>query len=91
MDEIILQLQDLLIEDCAIIIPVLYGIGRLLKQTPQIPDWLIPYLLGGIGIALCVGMMLSAGKGAMTGVLQGIAAAAVSVYIHQLTKQAADR
>lgn len=67
-----------------ILVPVLFFIGFLFKQTPRIADWLIPYLLTIIGVAFACGI---AGY-SVDSILQGILVAAVTVFIHQLLKQA---
>ena len=40
------MLMTYLVENCAIVVPVLWCIGAALKRTPRVADWLIPYLLG---------------------------------------------
>lgn len=62
---------------------VLFIIGLILKNTPKIPNWSIPYILCVLGIILCniiLGLSLNA-------CLQGILTAGVAVYVHQLGKQ----
>jgi len=66
-----------------ILTPVLFIIGMILKATPKIPSWFIPYLLGIIGIVLCIGV-----KGFnVNAVIQGVLISGLSVYGHQLIKQ----
>ena len=36
-----------------VLVPVLWLIGNALKRTPKVPDWLIPYVLGIMGVAGC--------------------------------------
>lgn len=71
-------------EQALVLIPVLYLIGVLLKATPNIPDWLIPYILGGLGI---LGAIFLLGFNVQS-VIQGILAAGASVYVNQAIKQA---
>lgn len=81
------QLQDFLLEDALIIIPVLLTIGKISKQTPWIKDWLIPYILLIFGIAGAIyllGMNTDA-------ILQGILLTGAAVYSNQLFKQTKER
>jgi len=58
-------------------------IGYVFKQTPLIPNWSIPYLVGAIAIVfvcLIQGFTVQA-------VIQGILCGAVAVYGNQLVKQ----
>ena len=66
------MLTKYLIEGCAIVVPVLYILGMMIKATPKVPDWLIPYVLGGIGIALCIPLVLATGGTLVTGIIQGV-------------------
>ena len=81
------MLMTYLVENCAIVVPVLWCIGAALKRTPKVADWLIPYLLGGAGIALCLAITLTTGGNAVDGIMQGIITAGVAVYGNQLVKQ----
>ena len=74
-------------ESVYIIVPVLFLLGMALKATPKIPDWLIPYILGGGGVLLCCGIM---GVGSPA-VIQGLLAAGASVYADQLGRQLSKR
>ena len=88
MEEI---LMNYLVEHCAIVVPVLWCIGAALKRTPKVADWLIPYLLGGAGIAWCLTIVLTTGGSAVEGIMQGVITAGVAVYGNQLVKQAANK
>lgn len=85
------MLMTYLVENCAIVVPVLWCIGAALKRTPKVADWLIPYLLGGAGVALCLTIVLSTGGSAVDGIMQGIITAGVAVYGNQLVKQATNK
>ena len=62
MEEI---LMNYLVENCAIVVPVLWCIGAALKRTPKVADWLIPYLLGAAGITFCLTIALTTGGSAV--------------------------
>lgn len=78
-----------------LLLPVLWAIGRVLKTTPGIRDWLIPYLLMGVSLLLC-GLWVMASEGAspasaFTAITQGILIAGASVGGNQLIRQAEKR
>ena len=66
-----------------ILTPVLFIMGKILKSTPKLPNWIIPYLLGAAGIAMCVGVQ----GFNVDAVTQGVLVSGLSVYGHQLIKQ----
>lgn len=84
-------LMTYLMENCAIVVPVLWCIGAALKRTPKVADWLIPYLLGVAGIAFCLIIALTTGGSAVEGIMQGVITAGVAVYGNQLVKQATNK
>lgn len=74
-----------------ILIPVLIILGLMLKKIENIKDWTIPIILGVIGILFAI-MILGFKEGfsgpiILNGILQGILAAGMAVYVHQLTIQ----
>lgn len=74
-----------------ILIPVLIVVGLILKRIENIKDWTIPIILGAIGILFAI-LILGFGQGftgpiILNGILQGILAAGMAVYVHQLTIQ----
>lgn len=80
MEEII---KGFMLEKALVLIPVLWIIGAIVKKTPVMPDWLIPYILLAIG---AVGGLVTVGV-STEGVIQGILAAGAAVLGHQLVKQ----
>lgn len=75
---------EYLSEHVYILIPVLFFAGYLLKQTPKVEDWLIPYILLVLGILFAIGIL---GVN-VAAVLQGILVVSVAVFAHQMIKQA---
>ncbi len=70
-------------ENALILIPVLYIIGMILKDTNKVKDKYIPLILLPIGIGLAmalIGININA-------IIQGILVVGVSVYTNQLVKQ----
>lgn len=78
-----------------ILIPVLIVLGAMLKATPKVEDWMIPYIVGVVGMILAtltfgiqMGFTLEA---YLRGVTQGFLAAGAAVYLHQLKLQYGNR
>ncbi len=81
-----------------VLVPVLYVLGVALKRSP-VQNWLIPYLLCGVGCVLSFAYL--AGQGAQgtegwltltfSAITQGVLCAACSVYAKNLVKQAKKR
>lgn len=77
-------LNEYLIEEALIVIPVLLILGVIIKGTPNIKDWLIPYILLGLGIVFTTALI---GLNP-DGILQGVLVTGASILIHQGYKQA---
>lgn len=80
-------LKEYLIEDALVIIPALMILGKIIKDTPKIEDWLIPYILLGFGIVFAVGMI----GFSFDSVIQGILVSGAAVFGNQLYKQGKNR
>lgn len=70
----------------------LYVLGCILKKTPFIPDWLIPWILLGLG---CLGALCLEGLH-IDSVLQGVLACGIAVlsnqlYLQTVRKQGSDK
>lgn len=70
-----------------VIVPVLYFFGNLLKATPKVPNWMIPYILTVISVILSFGI---AGV-SFNSLIQGILVAGGSVLTNELIKQGTTR
>lgn len=81
--EAVSMIQHYIINEALILIPVLWVIGYLIKQTPRIPDWAIVWILTIAGV---VGGITIIGANS-DGVIQGILVAGASVLGHQLMLQ----
>ncbi|MEW9671423.1 phage holin family protein [Ammoniphilus sp. 3BR4] len=66
-----------------LVAPALNVIGYALKQTPFIPNWLIIWILLGLGI---IAGILSIGF-TVNGVANGIIATGMAITTHQAVKQ----
>ncbi|MFD1639749.1 phage holin family protein [Evansella tamaricis] len=78
-----MDLLEYIVEDALILIPVLMIIGKMLKDTPKIMDWTIPYLLLILGVVLSVLIM----GVSIDSFIQGILVTGAAVFTHQLVKQ----
>lgn len=74
-----------------VLIPVLYGLGAILKNTEKIKDNYIPLILTLVGIVLsCLYVLGTQGVNPVsifTSLVQGVLVAAAAVYGNQLIKQ----
>lgn len=80
-------LNEYLIEEALIIIPVLLILGTIIKGTPNIKDWLIPYILLVIGIVGTVGLL----GFNVDAFLQGVLVTGGAVLINQGYKQVKEK
>lgn len=76
-----------LIDKMLILIPVLYIIGMMIKSTPKVKDWLIPWLLLGLGLIGAVAIGITSGIPLVDAIIQGILVAGVTVFTNQLIVQ----
>lgn len=80
MEELIMKFIG---EQFLILIPVLLVIGKLLKNSPKLVDWVIPWILLFVSIAISftyIGFTVDA-------FIQAVLVAGAAVFVHQLYKQ----
>lgn len=82
-NELYLLVKQYIQPEMLILVPVLLFIGWMMKSTPKIPDWLIPYVLTLIGIIAGIAFTMHVVEGA----IQGVLVSALSVLINNLYKQ----
>lgn len=74
-----------------VLVPVLYIIGLMIKNTELIEDKFIPIILGTVGVVLSILYVMAVASlsltGLFTGITQGILVAGVAVYVNQLIVQ----
>ena len=75
--------MNYIVDNCLILIPVLYIIGMILKNLEFIKDKYIPLILLPIGIAMAIAI---SGVN-VNSVIQGILVTGVTVYGNQIFKQ----
>lgn len=72
-----------IVTDGLILIPVLMILGAMLKTTPKIANWVIPYILLVVGTVLALFLL----GFDVNGFIQGILISGTAVFAHQLYKQ----
>lgn len=77
------EIIQYIVSEALVLIPVLFILGALMKNTPRIADWIIPWVLLAVGV---VGGVLIVGE-FVQGVLQGVLVTGATVLTHQLFKQ----
>ena len=77
-----MSFPDFLNENIYAVSIALFIFGLILKQTPKVKNWTIPYILTALGVISCsiiLGFNINS-------IVQGVIAAGVAVYFHQLGK-----
>ncbi|RJE84264.1 holin [Paenibacillus sp. 1011MAR3C5] len=74
-------------EEALVLMPVLFIMGLLLKNTPRVPNWTIPWALLAIGMT---GGIVIVGS-PVQGIIQGVLVTGATVLTHQLVKQTTDK
>lgn len=70
------------------LVAALAVIGKLLKETPKLPNWLIPWFLLTLSV---IGSCLVLGTFNINSVIEGVVAYSLANAGHQLTKQSLER
>lgn len=85
------NLQDFIKPELLVVVPVLYVIGLIIKNTKKINDNYIPAIVGLIGVTLSMIYVIATSDFSLmsvfTGFTQGILCAGCAVYVNQLIKQ----
>lgn len=82
-----MDFQSYLIDKMLILVPVLYIIGMMLKSTPKVKDWVIPWILLALGVIGAVAVSFTAGILIVEAIIQGILVTGVTVFTNQLIVQ----
>ena len=67
-----MDFSSYLIEKMLVLVPVLYIIGMFIKSTPKVKDWLIPWILLGLGLAGAVAIGITTGVPIVIAVSVGV-------------------
>lgn len=78
---------DYIVDQALIVILVLLILGKIFKETPNLKDWLIPYMLLVLGIVFTILLM----GFNVDAVIQGVLVSGAAVFGHQLFVQAKHR
>lgn len=76
-----------------VLVPVLWAIGKGLKQFKALNNAWIPVMLAGAGVLLAVAYLLvfpselNVQQAVLTGIIQGVLCTTLAVYGHQVFKQ----
>ncbi|RLQ96130.1 phage holin family protein [Falsibacillus albus] len=81
------QFTNYIVNQALILIPVLWIIGKIVKKTPKIKDWVIPYILLITGVVLA-GFIMGF---SVQSFIQGVLVAGASVFGHQIVKQTIEK
>lgn len=76
-----------ILENMLVLVPVLYIIGAMIKKTPRVKDWLIPWIILGLGVLFALAIGISLGIPIVDAIIQGILVAGVTVFTNQLITQ----
>ena len=77
------MINGYLFDEALIVIPVLLILGYILKNTPTIKDWQIPYVLLVIGITVTIGLI----GFNVYAFIQGVLVTGAAVFSNQLYNQ----
>jgi uncharacterized membrane protein YoaK (UPF0700 family) len=80
-------IQGLIDARLFLVLGACWAIGYMLKQTPNVPDWSIIFVVTAVAIVLT---LLTLGL-TVESVVQGILVGAVAVYSNQVVKQIGKR
>lgn len=86
--DILVLAKQYMTDKAIIVVVALLVIGYVLKKTPKVADWMIPWLLILLGIVMACGLL---GAVSIVNVVQGILAAGTATLTHQLWKQTKDK
>ena len=82
MDNFLEILLLYLIDKAMILIPCLWILGKIIKSTPKIPNYLIPYILLAFGIAGSIGLLGIE----VSSIIQGILVTGLAVFGYESAK-----
>jgi len=79
-------LKEYLIEEALLVVPVLMIFGKIIKETPNVKDWIIPYCLLIIGVTITMFLL----GFSVDSFIQGVLVSGAAVFSNQLYKQAVE-
>lgn len=82
-----MNIINYIMDEALVLVPVLLIIGKIVKDTPNIKNWMIPYILLVIGTVLA-GLMMGF---SLNSFIQGVLVTGTAVFSHQIVKQTIER
>ena len=82
-DELYTFIKQYVEPEMLILVPALLFLGWMMKSTPNVPNWLIPYL--NTAIAIAGGILLA--ESVTDGIIQGLLVSAMSTLTYNLYQQ----
>lgn len=82
-DELYTFIKQYVEPEMLILVPALLFLGWMMKSTPNVPNWLIPYL--NTAIAIAGGILLA--ESVTDGIIQGVLVSAMSTLTYNLYQQ----
>jgi hypothetical protein len=80
------QFQNYIAEPIFILVPALWIISVVLRQTPRVPDWVIPYVLLVLGIVGSLSILIE--LSIPLRITQGVLVAGVAILGNKVAKDA---
>ncbi len=77
-------INEYIIDQALVVIPALLVLGAIIKATPAVRDWTIPYVLLAIGVSFTVALL----GFNVDAIIQGVLVSGAAVFGHQLYAQA---
>ena len=78
---------DYIAEPIFILVPALFILSVILRATPRIADWLIPYILVGLGVVGSVSILVD--ESVPVRIAQGVLVAGVTILGNKAAKEGA--
>ena len=78
-----MEIINYIMDNALIVIPALWIIGKVIKEIPNIPNWIIPFALLIVGVPASMALV----GWTVDGAIQGILVTGVAVYGNQIIKQ----
>lgn len=82
-NELYVLIEQYIQPEMLIVVPTLLFLGWMLKSTPRVQDWVIPYAITIVGILVGIAITSTI----VDGIIQGILVSAMSVLVYNLYKQ----
>lgn len=82
-DELYLLIKQYIEPEMLVLVPILLFFGWMMKTTPDLPNWVIPYI--NTILAIAGGIILA--ESITDGIIQGVLVSALSTLLYDLYQQ----